>query len=130
VDSQENKIRKIVLERLGTCRVCHRMHEGGDVRVISQKPDVWMMVVECPDCHTRSFVAAVVDEKQANEASNALRRLAGEHISGQGIELQITEDDPAEPAPVTEPLSEADVEEMHHFLETFDGNFKGLFSRL
>ena len=86
MDSNENRIRKIVLERLGVCRVCHRLHEGEDVHVVSQNPDVWMMVVECPDCHTRSFVAAVVDEKQADDARIALRRLAGEHLHDQQVE--------------------------------------------
>jgi hypothetical protein len=124
MDSQENRIRRIVLERLGTCRVCHRQHEGGDVRVISQKPDMWMMVVECPDCHSRSFVAAVVDERQTEEARNDLRRLAGEHIA-RDAEEAVTE-------VMTElnadPITEEDVAEMGQFLETFNGDFKSLFS--
>ena len=123
MDSQENRIRRIVLERLGTCRVCHRQHEGGDVRVISQKPDMWMMVVECPDCHSRSFVAAVVDERQTEEARNDLRRLAGEHIAheaGDEITEVLTELS-------AEPLTESDVTEMASFLDTFNGDFKALF---
>jgi hypothetical protein len=128
LDSQESKIRKIVLERLGACRVCHRLHQGGDVRIISQKPDVWMMVVECPDCRSRSFVAAVVDEKQADDAKIALRRLAGEQMRDVSLGMtgeELGEDEPEEKA---EPLSEADVTTMHEFLETFDGNFKALFT--
>jgi len=124
MESQEKRIRKIVLERLGMCRVCHRVHDGEDVRVLSQKPDVWMMVVECPDCHSRSFVAAVVDERQADEAKIALRRLAGEQVHEA-----LAERDVATHEPETEPLTEADVTEMATFLETFDGNFRDLFAK-
>ena len=127
MDSNENRIRRIVLQRLTLCRVCHRPHESEDVQVISQNPDVWMMVVECPDCHTRSFVAAVVDEKQADQAKIALRRLAGEHElhsldaldSGDGMQAQAQ----------SEPVSEEDVSTMHEFLETFNGDFKALFAK-
>jgi hypothetical protein len=127
MDPNENRIRKIVLERLGACRVCHRAHDGDDVHVISQNPDVWMMVVECPDCHTRSFVAAVVDEKQADQAQIALRRLAGEHnllhpVDGASDNREIS-------SPTPEPLTDDDVSGMHEFLETFNGDFKRLFAK-
>lgn len=128
MDPAEKRIRKIVLERIGACRVCHRAHEGVDVSVVSRKPEVWMMVVECPDCHTRSFVAAVVDEKQADDAKIALKRLAGEHLRTHSIELRATiEAD--KPATLTEPVSDTDVSAMHDFLDHFNGDFKSLFSR-
>lgn len=125
MDSNENRIRKIVLERLGVCRVCHRVHESDDVHVVSQNPDVWMMVVECPDCHTRSFVAAVVDEKQADDARIALRRLAGEHLHDQELVAREAE----EIATPTEPVTDTDVDEMREFLNTFNGDFKRLFAK-
>ena len=126
MDPNENRIREIVLQRLGTCRVCHRLHETDDVHVVSQNPDVWMMVVECPDCHTRSFVAAVVDEKQADDARIALRRLAGEHNRpdvGDERGREVTSHESSEP------LTEDDVTEMRDFLDTFNGDFKSLFAR-
>jgi hypothetical protein len=126
MDPNENRIRKIVLQRLGTCRVCHRHHQSDDVHVVSQNPDVWMMVVECPDCHTRSFVAAVVDEKQADDAKIALRRLAGEHHVGTP---QDNSDRAAEPRVAAQPISDEDVTEMHAFLDTFNGDFKTLFAK-
>lgn len=126
MDPNENRIRKIVLERLGACRVCHRAHDGDDVHVISQNPDVWMMVVECPDCHTRSFVAAVVDEKQAGEAQMALRRLAGELDPRVSPESQSLDNQITEP---TEPVTESDVAAMREFLSSFNGDFKRLFAK-
>jgi hypothetical protein len=126
VDNNENRIRKIVLQRLGTCRVCHRHHEDDDVQVISQNPDVWMMVVECPDCHTRSFVAAVVDEKQADDAKIALRHLAGEQHEIRRAKRQDTATNSADPS---DPVTVEDVDEMHDFLDTFNGDFKSLFAK-
>lgn len=127
MDPNENRIREIVLQRLGTCRVCHRLHETEDVHVVSQNPDVWMMVVECPDCHTRSFVAAVVDEKQADDAKIALRRLAGEH-SRPDSDISGAEHD-REPSDSADPLTEDDVNNMRDFLETFNGDFKAHFAK-
>jgi predicted nucleic acid-binding Zn-ribbon protein len=122
MEPSEHRIRQIVLQRIGHCRVCHRQHEGGDVNMVSQKPDVWMMMVECPDCHTRSFVAAVVDENRADEARNALQEMAIElsirDVSGATVEL---------PAPA-DPLTEDDVSDMRDFLESFNGDFKRLFN--
>lgn len=122
MEPSEHRIRQIVLQRIGHCRVCHRQHEGDDVNMVSQKPDVWMMMVECSDCHTRSFVAAVVDEKRADEARHALQEMA--------IELTIQDTGETEPVParVTEPVGEDDVSEMRDFLQGFNGDFKRLFN--
>src|SRR5688500_9986762 len=125
MEPSEHRIRQIVLQRIGNCRVCHRQHKGGDVNLVSQKPDVWMMMVECPDCHTRIFVAAVVDEKRADEARSALEEMAIE-LSVRSISEAAIE--PADPAEPTEPLSEDDVAEMRGFLEGFNGDFKRLFN--
>jgi len=121
MEPSEQRIRQIVLQRIGHCRVCHRQHEGSDVNLVSQKPDVWMMMVECPDCHTRSFVAAVVNEDRADEARNALQEMA--------IEFSIRESDQrlAEPFQSAEPVTEQDVADMREFLQAFNGDFKRLF---
>jgi hypothetical protein len=123
MEPSEHRIRQIVLQRIGHCRVCHRRHEGEDVNLVSQKPDYWTMMVECPDCHTRSFVAAVVDEKRTDEARGALEELAVElsirNVSGVPTERDLP----------TEPLSDEDVTEMRGFLEGFNGDFKRLFAK-
>jgi len=86
---------------------------------------MWQMVVECPDCHSRSFVAAVVDEAKADDARDHLRRLAGEHMVDAAFP-EITEQDVRVPM---EPLIDQDVEDMRTFLETFNGDFKSLFAK-
>ncbi len=127
MEPAENRIRKIVLQRLGTCRVCHRQHQGADVNVLSQKPDVWMMVVECPDCQTRSFVAAVVDEKHAEDAESALKQLAVEHHGLLAVEKAPVERSIIEQP--KEPITDDDVSELHEFLQTFNGDFRSLFAK-
>lgn len=125
MEPSEHRIRQIVLRRIGHCRVCHRQHEGDDVNLVSQKPDVWMMMVECPDCRTRSFVAAVVDEKRADEARSALEEMA--------IELSIRNlsesGGPSAQALAVEPVTEEDVTRMRDFLADFNGDFKRLFAK-
>jgi hypothetical protein len=122
MDTSERQIKRIVLERMDRCSVCHRAFEPDDIHVISRKPDVWMMVVQCVDCHARNFVAALVGDGDPTAAQMALRQLSAEQRSGL-IELEPELEEPGEPVNVD------DVTEMHEFLDSFDGNFKSLFSK-
>ncbi len=122
MDTSERQIKRIVLERMDRCSVCHRAFEPDDIHVISRKPDVWMMVVQCLDCHARNFVAALVGDGDPTAAQMALRQLSAEQ-RGDLIDLE-----PEAAKPGT-PVGVDDVVEMHEFLDTFDGNFKSLFSK-
>lgn len=117
----EKQIKRIVLDRMERCSVCHRTFEPDDVHVLSRKSDMWMLMVSCEECHARNFVAAVIGDGDAEEAQLALRRLGEEHIRARNeIEPEL-EDIPAEPVSID------DVLEIHEFLEQFDGDFKALF---
>jgi hypothetical protein len=122
MDTSERQIKRIVLERMDRCSVCHRAFEPDDIHVISRKPDVWMMVVQCVDCHARNFVAALVGDGDPTAAQMALRQLSAEQRLGE-VELEPEAQTPGEPITVD------DVIEMHEFLGNFDGNFKTLFAR-
>jgi hypothetical protein len=122
MDTSERQIKRIVLERMDRCSVCHRPFEPDDVHVLSRKPDVWMMVVQCVDCHSRNFVAALIGDGDATAARKALRRLSAEE-SGDVFEI-----DPEAPDH-GERVSVDDVIEMHEFLKSFGGDFKQLFAR-
>jgi hypothetical protein len=120
METNEGQIKRIVLKRMGRCRVCHRSYVDEDVSVVSRKPDMWMMVVECLDCHSKNFVAAVLNEGDPTRAELALRRMsAAEEVD---IEFEISS-----PAPAGAPVTAADVADMHRFLEDFDGDFIRLF---
>ena len=121
MDTSEKQIKRIVLDRMERCSVCHRGFEPDDVHVLSRKSDMWMLMVSCGECQARNFVAAVIGDGDAEEAQLALRRLGEEHVrTGTDIEPE----DEGEPG---EPVSVDDVIEIHQFLQGFDGDFKALF---
>src|SRR3712207_7471051 len=57
--------------RMERCVVCHREFEPDDIHVISRKPDIWTMLVECTECHARNFVAAVLNDGDPHEAQRS-----------------------------------------------------------
>ena len=120
MDTSEKQIKRIVLDRMERCSVCHRGFEPDDVHVLSRKSDMWMLMVSCSECHARNFVAAVIGDGDAEEAQLALRRLGEEHIEPQA---ELDDED----VPDGEPVSVDDVLEIHSFLNGFDGDFQALF---
>jgi hypothetical protein len=103
------------------CSVCHRSYSADDVRVLSRKPDMWMMVVQCTDCHARNFVAAVLNNGDPDEARLALRQLSAEAANEPAPEEII------ERPEVGPPVTVDDVLDMHEFLKSFDGDFRRHF---
>lgn len=127
MDTSEVQIKRIVLNRMHRCSVCHHDYDTDDISVVSRKSDMWMMLVECTDCHARNYVAAVLKDGNPDEARLALRRL---HEEATGV---------AEPVKIAE-LAEAsaqqsdrvdahDVLDMHEFLQDFDGDFLKHFAK-
>lgn len=118
MEASEGQIKRIVLKRMGRCRVCHRSYTDEDVSIVSRKPDMWMMVVECLDCHAKNFVAAVLNEGDPEQAELALRRMSSEtELIGE------SESDAGQGSRETSPVTAADVADMHRFLQSFDGDF-------
>lgn len=124
MDTSEKQIKRIVLDRMERCSVCHRGFETEDVHILSRKSDMWMLMVSCGECHARNFVAAVLGDGDAEEAQLALRRLGEEHVRS-GLDFEAAEAD----EPESDPVSVDDVLEMHAFLDAFDGDFQSLFRR-
>ncbi len=120
MDTSEKQIKRIVLNRLERCRVCHHSFAPDDIHVLSRRDDMWMMVVECTECRARNFVAAVLGDGDPSEAQLALRQLSEEHTDGESSLPAIT----AEAAPS---VAVDDVLDMHEFLRGFDGDFQRLF---
>ena len=118
----EGQIKSIVLRRMNRCVVCHREFNSEDIHVLSRKPDIWTMLVECDDCHARNFVAAVLNDGDPQEAQLALRRLtedAFETVEEETIQSE---------APISgDPVGAGDVIDMYQFLNEFDGDFIRLF---
>ncbi len=126
MDKSESQIRRIVVERMDRCSVCHRSFDEDDVEVVSRKQDMWMMIVQCRDCQARSFVEARVGDATASSPAGQLFDLAA---------ATVRFDEDLEPSDFManafdhqEPLTIDDVIEMHEFLAGFDGVFKKLFN--
>lgn len=119
-------MKRIVLDRMERCSVCHRHFSPDDVHIINRQPDMWTMLVECTDCHSRNFVAALMNDGDPSEARLALRRLSD--TVAHELAPAEPEIDPADTLPEGEPVSAADVVDMHTYLDAFDGDFKRLFS--
>jgi len=120
MDTSEKQIKRIVLNRLERCRVCHHAFAPDDIHVLSRRDDMWMMVVACTECHARNFVAAVLGDGDPSEAQLALRQLSEEHAESESSLPTPT----AESAPS---VGVDDVLDMHEFLKGFDGDFHRLF---
>lgn len=121
-DTSEKQIKRIVLNRMERCSVCHHHFGSDDIQVVSRRSDMWMMVVSCSECHSRNFVAAVLGDGDPDEAQMALRRLSE---SNRGAIGNPELDEPA--AEPGEPVSIDDVLDMHEYLAGFDGDFSALF---
>ena len=117
-------MKRIVLDRMERCSVCHRHFSTDDVHIINRQPDMWTMLVECTDCHSRNFVAALMNDGDPTEARLALRRLS-DSVAEEAIEAPAV--DPADTLPPGDPVDAGDVLDMHTFLDAFDGDFKRLF---
>ena len=120
MDTSDKQIKRIVLNRMERCGVCHHVFAPEDIQVLSRRADMWMMVVSCTECHARNFVAAVLGDGDPSEAHLALRRLSRQHA-----------DRPVEPPESIDadasPVTLDDVLDVHQFLRDFDGDFQRLF---
>ena len=124
MEPSEGHIKQVVVRRLNRCRVCHRQYQADDVNIISRQDEMWMMSVECTDCHARNFVAAVLNEGDPARAELALRRLT--ELNERLEPIASLEEIDIEPAPA---VVATDVLDMHEFLEEFDGDFLAMFRR-
>ena len=120
MDTSEKQIKRIVLNRMERCGVCHHVFVPDDIHVLSRRSDMWMMVVECTECHARNFVAAVLGDGDPSEAQLALRRLSEQ---GAAAGIEVTESS----GHTGPPISTDDVLDMHEFMKSFDGDFQRLF---
>lgn len=120
-------MKRIVLKRMERCSVCHRHFSTDDIHILNRQPDMWTMMVECTDCHSRNFVAALMNDGDPGEARLALRELSD--TVAHELVPAAAEPDSADILPADDPVSAVDVVDMHLFLKAFDGDFKQLFHK-
>ena len=123
-----DQIKHLVLRQLNRCVVCHREYEVSDISSVQRKPGVWTLMVECEQCRSRNYIAAVTQDGNPEEAMFEVRSLTERAL--QDVSTTSTESEDATETPpqgATEVVSASDVLEMHEFLKDFDGNFERLF---
>ena len=126
MDSEE-RIKQLVLRRMERCIVCHRHFDAADISVISRERDMWTMLVACPECQARNYVAAVMNDGDPEEAQLALRRLSERATEDLATLGHVSTIDASEELTSVDPVSAADVVDMYEFLNDFDGDFRALF---
>ncbi len=92
------------------CFKCGGFYDEADARVLGYYGDTAFLSVYCSQCRRRDIVAAVVKEVSA-----------GDMVADVG-------DDEHDKFRFMAPVSEADVQALHNFLEGFDGDFSMLFT--
>ena len=92
------------------CGICGRLYEGGNVRILGHRDDLWFLSVFCPACRSQGLVAAVIKEGQLPH-----------------LITDLTEADQAKFCEL-EPVDADDLLDIHAFLREFDGDFAQLFS--
>lgn len=123
-----DQIKHLVLKQLNRCVVCHRDYEYSDITSVQRKPGVWTLMVECEQCHSRNYIAAVTPEGNTEDAILEVQSLTKRALQSQSLSV-VDEDEGIHPeAPSTgERVTAGDVIDMHNFLKDFDGNFEKLF---
>jgi len=93
------------------CGVCGQRYNGGDIKILGHRDDLWFLSVSCPACHSRGLVAAVLREERLPE-----------------LVTDLTEEEFAKFSDA-ESVSVDDVLDMYNFLKRFDGDLSSLFSQ-
>lgn len=121
-------IKHLVLQQLNRCVVCHREYEISDITSVQRKPGVWTLMVECEQCHSRNYIAAVTQEGNPEDAMLEVRSLTRQALSEvTGGRTESTEEAESDVPGQGDPVTASDVVDMHEFLKEFDGNFERLF---
>lgn len=123
-----DQIKHMVLQQLNRCVVCHREYEITDITSVQRKPGVWTLMVECEQCHSRNYIAAVTAEGNAEDAMLEVRSLTQRAMRREGRSTDDEDEAVISEAPATgDPITAGDVVDMHDFLRDFDGDFSALF---
>lgn len=123
-----DQIKHLVLQQLNRCVVCHREYEISDITSVQRKPGVWTLMVECEQCHSRNYIAAVTQDGNPEEAMFEVKSLTEQAMKDAASHTLRKGDATDSGVPASgEPVTAGDVLDMHDFLKDFDGNFERLF---
>ena len=113
MNAEETLIKLMVLNAVAKCSECGHVYHLEDVNVLGRQEQLWFLMMSCEECHSQGLVAAVLKEREDDEA----------------VECETAK-------PAAAPLQELpdfgrvtsdDVLDMHQFLRRFVGDFQQLF---
>lgn len=123
-----DQIKHMVLQQLNRCIVCHREYEISDISSVQRKPGVWTLMVECEQCRSRNYIAAVTNDGNTEDAIFEVQSLTQRAMHDASLRTLRPDSDVESEAPeYGDPVTATDVLEMHDFLKEFNGDFRRLF---
>lgn len=124
-----DQIKNMVLQQLSRCVVCHREYEITDITSVQRKPGVWTLMVECDQCHSRNYIAAVTADGNPEDAMLEVRSLTRHALRRDQDTTEDAQEETvvSEAPPTGEKVTAGDVVDIHEFLDDFDGDFAALF---
>jgi hypothetical protein len=99
-----------------TCAVCGAHYRHGSIEVLGHREALWFLRVSCASCSSNGLVAAMI--RPAEDVRVQQSAAATEQESS---------DEDLDWARAPGPVTRGDVARMHHFLDSFDGDFQTLF---
>lgn len=124
------------------CATCGATHRPDDMHVLAQRGSRWLLLLTCWQCQHRGIFVASFPRAESGEQSPEPPAADAPTIfpptSDTSWRLPYTisphaDDTPGAinpyPSPITHdsPVTSGDVDDIHHFLEGFDGDFHSLF---
>jgi hypothetical protein len=117
---------RIIRERFARqrCQECGSSYEEDGILVLARRRSTWMVLVTCKSCEHRGIFVVSFPSAPDTKARDAKLDL-----SAMPDTIADTANVAMGPAPQRqqEPVTSDEVNQMHDFLERFDGNFRRLF---
>jgi hypothetical protein len=140
---------RIIRDRFAgqTCGHCGEVYPPDGVIVLARRPSAWMVMASCRKCQNRCIYVVSFHESGHEsrhdvsiEPSDISHLLPGgflpdpspvppTHPASSPSEAFLPDASSTERSPVPPRITHTDVEAIHRFLATFDGNFRALFAR-
>jgi|GEM_PF-1228834 hypothetical protein len=144
---------RIIRERFADqkCAHCGSPYPGEGVVILARRSSTWMVMASCANCQRRSVFVVSFPPQPADHAQQSAHSFSFDTpidvspiapvtpiapaVSAPPASPERDSDTPYAPSPSPEPeripvpISAADVNMIHEFLTTFDGDFRKLFRK-
>ncbi|HLZ25462.1 MAG TPA: hypothetical protein VKQ30_25345 [Ktedonobacterales bacterium] len=124
---------RIIRDRFAgqTCGHCGEVYPPDGVIVLARRPSAWMVMASCRHCQNHCiYVVSFHDSRHdiSIQPSDISRLIPGSFPPPASPTASPSEP-PVELPPLPSLITQADVDAIHRFLASFDGNFRALFAR-